>query len=105
VLIIFYDFLSFDLDKISKYLKRMPAKDKKKSEAAAAKKDPSQISAELTKTKAKKCLMVNYGDVSERKNILKEIKKLLICFLLFHFVLISNHDHILLCLEISQAQK
>lgn len=58
----------------------MPAKDKKSDAAAKvkndAKKDPSQISAELTKTKAKKCLMVNYGDVTERLNIMKTIKKL-----------------------------
>lgn len=56
----------------------MPAKDKKSAAAAKGKddkKDPSQISAELTKTKAKKCLMVNYGDVTERLSIMKTIKK------------------------------
>lgn len=56
----------------------MPAKDKKSTAASKGKdgkKDPSQISAELTKTKAKKCLMVNYGDVTERLSIMKTIKK------------------------------
>ncbi len=33
------------------------------------------ISNELTKTKAKKCLMINYGDESDKKLILQELKK------------------------------
>ena len=34
-----------------------------------------EISNELTKTKAKKCLMINYGDESDKKMILQELKK------------------------------
>lgn len=56
----------------------MPEKKEKKKEAFGVKevgKDKNQVTTELTKTKAKKSLIVNYGTIDEKKNILNQIKK------------------------------
>lgn len=53
----------------------MPEKKKASSSIKEVGKDKNQVTTELTKTKAKKSLIVNYGTVDEKKNILNQIKK------------------------------
>ena len=38
-------------------------------------KDKTQVATELTKTRAKKCLIINFGDEDGRSGIVKQIKK------------------------------
>jgi len=52
----------------------MPEKKKASSSIKEVGKDKNQVTTELTKTKAKKSLIVNYGTVDEKKNILNQIK-------------------------------